>query len=320
MIFGRTCVEAFFPEAVQAVAGTSAAIPCLFQGSTILVVAKERLTVAGRFRNSIEVVRLSFKRRSRIAFLVAIFGICLISLRMASFNWFEPEYQGQSLSEWLGPTFQWDGSTYQGMISTDFERAMQAMGTNTIPYLIRMLRTRELPGTSVLLRVRGNTWNDPLIAGLHLNFAMVRRQRAVHGFRALGSLATNAVPELLKLALGNAARETDVWRSLDGIGQSALPQMKEALESPKEEIRVAAILALAQPCYDFKRETIVDLWCECFNDPSSRVRRTAARCIGGASAVRARGAIAALEKAAQDPSSDVAWAAQTALNSIRPRN
>jgi len=100
----------------------------------------------------------------------------------------EPVYEGRPLSAWLKAL---GDSTPQEREKPT--RAIQAIGTNAIPTLLRKLRIRKNPLKEKLMSM-DNSWD--------WKFPFQRaddvRWQGVNGFRILGSIAKAATPELVK--------------------------------------------------------------------------------------------------------------------------
>jgi hypothetical protein len=115
--------------------------------------------------------------------LVVVMGILfeIIQLR-------EPVYEGRPLSVWLKA---FGDSTPQEREKPT--RAIQAIGTNAIPTLLRKLYVRKNPLKEKLMSM-DNSWD--------WKFPFQRaddvRWQGVNGFRILGTIAKAATPELVK--------------------------------------------------------------------------------------------------------------------------
>jgi hypothetical protein len=136
----------------------------------------------------------------------------------------EPSFGGKTLSEWLAPTFHWKHGAYAEETPAGLDEAMQAMGTNAIPHLLRMIHGGDSAWTSYYLRKRYGpfgTWfssgrNDWFLRFTGQNVPFVERRRAVAGFKALHLIATNALPELLAflfspLVPARALKQFAIW-------------------------------------------------------------------------------------------------------------
>src|SRR5437660_1515372 len=107
----------------------------------------------------------------------------------------EPEYQGKPLSVWL-EGYDWNAGPSYTTIKRDTDEAIRHIGTNAIPALLKMLRLRDskvkkslaaLIDRQKLARIKvPPSWRDTSKTTF----------RAMFAFVALGSSASNAVPQV----------------------------------------------------------------------------------------------------------------------------
>ena len=123
----------------------------------------------------------------------ALLLACLIVFFLFSSSPPEPVWQGRTLTSWTDDLAV--GSSVQ--VREDAEKAVQAIGTNAIPHLIKMVRARE----TVSARIR--FWLNGHQRVHHFTVADVGIQhtRAVAAFQALAERAEPALPELQRLLL-----------------------------------------------------------------------------------------------------------------------
>jgi len=167
----------------------------------------------------------------------------------------EPEYAGKSLSEWLKPfdsiprglptksTFYSIFVTPEVIESID---ALHHIGPKAVPYLLIMLRTRDSAFQKKTRRVA--EWArlikpDPISSKDRI------RLRAILGFKALGSDATPALPDLVQTIkdgnedVQNAA--TEVLINLGSNAKPAVPGLLNIIASPRNKhSRHCALTAL----------------------------------------------------------------------------
>jgi tetratricopeptide (TPR) repeat protein len=117
--------------------------------------------------------------------------VCLALIVIGGIVWLawpprEPSYQGKSLSYWLS------SQMYQG---TGSSNALRSIGTNAIPTLLRLLKSKDSALTEKLsdLIERQSFVHNPIVS------ADEKRQKASLGFLLLGQMATNAVPALIDI-------------------------------------------------------------------------------------------------------------------------
>src|SRR5687767_14445402 len=98
--------------------------------------------------------------------LVCLLGLALLSRR-------EPTYQGKPLSEWA----QQYGSNHWGganrAVAQEAELAIRQIGTNGIPFLLDLIRTRDPVLKKKLRTVVPQRWHDKL--RLRDNSGTIRR-------------------------------------------------------------------------------------------------------------------------------------------------
>jgi hypothetical protein len=145
------------------------------------------------------------KRRRILRYL-----LCLVAaLALAIFIWpreREPEYNGATLSTWLGRV-----STSTNQIQLlEASNAVRHIGTNALPFLIRWIQHE--PGWRDAVGQRILQWplfrNSRDVQQLIRNMTGYRADCAVPGFQVLGYEATSAIPELTRLSEDTRAPET----------------------------------------------------------------------------------------------------------------
>ena len=222
----------------------------------------------------------------------------------------EPQFEGRSLSQWLEPTFSYDHkkAIIVSKTSDRFQSAMQAIGTNAIPHLLRMLSAKEYPYRSFLIERFGDV-NNWWVNRIGLNRPWFRRTRAAKGFVALGERATNAIPAILQT--GASGEMVDV---LQGIGPGGLPIVLKEIEHGSESVRFNGLFGLQARVYD--RKTVVDTWIRYTSDPSARVRWAATTLLWAAPLKYRDEVVAALERLEHDKDKKVAAMATLTLQRV----
>jgi hypothetical protein len=137
--------------------------------------------------------------------VIAVVAVCFFCLREQ-----EPSYNGRTLSEWLeiyNTTWPYDrfGNRYEGADEAQQKEALiavQKIGTNAIPYLLKWVSAKGSRGREAF-----DTVLDKLPERIFLfigpevtmNLADRKRGRAGNGFQILDTNAAAAVPELRQL-------------------------------------------------------------------------------------------------------------------------
>ncbi len=148
----------------------------------------------------------------------------------------EPRARGRSLSSWLNTL-----STLPGyeIDSSEAQAALREIGTNAIPPLLELLRTKD----SLVKRKVNELLRKQSLIRFQLREVSEKREKAVAGFNALGPIAKPAMPELV--ALFNDPEITfDAVRALAVIGPDAVLPLTQALSHTNDAVRVHAALFL----------------------------------------------------------------------------
>jgi hypothetical protein len=174
-----------------------------------------------------------------ILVLVLLLGLALLSQR-------EPRYQGKSLTEWS----QQYGSNHWGVANREAgmqaESAIREIGTNGIPFLLNLIRTRDFAVKKRLRAFVPQAWQTHV--GLRDNSEKIRRTGA-HGLAALGTNAGAAVPDLIDVATHHPesdGRYTAVFalRTLGSAAEPAIPLFIQCLTNKVATIRDEAAVGL----------------------------------------------------------------------------
>lgn len=145
--------------------------------------------------------------RRRIASTTAVLAL-LAFLAWLTFHSSEPSYHGKSLSAWLDQARQnkeIENALQDVYLDTPSSRAVRAMGKDTLPFLIRMARTRDTPLRKRIVDLsRQYDW-----LRLHPQDFDDIQTKAAYGFLVLGPEAKAALPELISM-LGDRAPEVRI--------------------------------------------------------------------------------------------------------------
>jgi hypothetical protein len=158
----------------------------------------------------------------------------------------EPRYDGKSLSQWLKGS-DWMSSPhplFQTMRRTD--EALNAIGTNSFPYLERMLCATDPPWKRVAMAFNGKQ----SLVRLPVTPAQVYRGRAMMGYSLfLGPAAGAAVPRLSQLMNSQKSPEVRccIAATLGLMGpkaRDAIPVLMNAVTNQNADVSRSAVLAL----------------------------------------------------------------------------
>ena len=154
----------------------------------------------------------------------------------------QPQYQGRSLSSWLAIYDDLDPTTFE-----QAEEAIQQIGTNALPYLLRWIQY-EPPAWRTSLRdgVPSRIWDNSSFQRLISGRAGRRAAYARDGFRILGTNAVPVLPELERLLKSNT-RPMIVMNTrlaLVSIGQPSIAVFERALADTNQLYRYRIPMSL----------------------------------------------------------------------------
>jgi hypothetical protein len=153
----------------------------------------------------------------------------------------EPTYEGRTLSDWANRSPEkWDEGS----------NAIRHMGTNTLPTILKWLRSGPAPWKAKMLRrlsvVPDWIKPDSLVSWLTDEQAQTRVMRA---YQVLGNLQNDAAPigpELLRLSYDKSiAVPTRALVALGSMGITGLPYLLRAFRDPNHPHRVEAVGQIA---------------------------------------------------------------------------
>jgi HEAT repeat protein len=247
---------------------------------------------------------LSEYRMSCRAKFVALagFGILAVIVAALLFQSREPYYEGRSLSNWLEDC---SPSVYDSdRTRSEADEAIQAIGSRrAVPMLLPMLQARD-GRVRIWALEKQSQWK---LSCIHLRDSREIRSLGLMGFRALGTNAADAVPELRHL-LQNTNCAYEALCALIYIGKPAADALCTALTNEVVNVRRASAAELGEVLDDFplflQQVRIAS------NDPDNEVRQCAIRSLARQTN-RATDCVPLIVAALKDQSDDVS--AQAAL-------
>jgi hypothetical protein len=276
------------------------------------------------------------KRAALVAALAIVLGIVSFeALRLR-----EPSYQGKSLTKWLAII---DEDTDE--ISEELYHAVQQMGTNAVPHLLKLLQRRPSPTRERFYKLVNFVFRTELSDDTEVFLAY---RRGLAGFQALGPRAKVAIPELISLledgdglpvieALGylgadasaplmgclesknpeTRSRAVDALNTLGTNAEPAIPLLLERLKDSSESrgVRLGCVITLAQ--LGRQPEHVVPALAASLSDRNLMVPAMHGLFLFGTNATAA---IPALLPLLNDPDTNVAGVAQRVLAEIDRRN
>jgi HEAT repeat protein len=243
-----------------------------------------------------------------VGFILLLVAIVSLVLRGGDND---PIVEGKPLSHWL-EGYQKDGDTIP---REKADRIISAAGTNAIPTLLRLLRTHDSAAKRKLMQL---TRGQHLLS-LRLTPAYRLQYQAALGFARLGSAASNALPDLIKIYDEDISVSSRYWAinalgSVAGSSSNAVPFLVNALSNTNMEVRLSCIQSLqmirASP------ELSVPALIQTLNDQQGMVKYTAILAIGAFEA-QARPAMPFLTNLLSDPDRNVRQGATTVLGRLQ---
>jgi hypothetical protein len=178
-------------------------------------------------------------KRHRIL-IVSIVILVIVGIVVGIYwrRWSGPSYHGRSLRSWLEEgKRKWYESGDAG--SQPAKEAVQHIGTNAIPTLLRMFRATDSPLTKKLVALQNKFEFLP-----EPNTASDDHYLAIWGFNWLGSDATNAIPEMRNIYRENIPDSSEsayefLLAFVPAEEKSAL--LHEGLTNQNYEVRMTAL-------------------------------------------------------------------------------
>lgn len=186
----------------------------------------------------------------------------------------EPVYQGKPLSAWL-ENLDFGGANQSAQRSEAAKTAIQNMGTNAIPIMLQLLRTR--PDSPWKIRLLALAQKQHIIK-INQHVEPIRRYfEAVSGFKALGPRAVGAVPKLMKIYDQNPEAQSCIAMILGSIGpdaRAAVPVLLRGALSTNEELRCFSLYALGD--IGAEPNLVVPVFINALQDPRPQIQYPAA--------------------------------------------
>jgi HEAT repeat protein len=180
---------------------------------------------------------MSFTPRSTLVHRSVLVGVAVLALVLVPGfldTHREPCYGGLTLSKWLQDTY--NGAEVEARV------AVQAMGTNAIPFLLDQLRKQRSPVKATIvsaaerLGIELYSWKYNV---LQANW------RGMTGFRLLGPAGGSAAPEVAKLLLRPETRDLAA-SALSAMEPEGLVELMRALTNRDSGIRLVVSRELGE--------------------------------------------------------------------------
>jgi len=217
---------------------------------------------------------------TRTSFGIMFIGLFAFPMLMATAYWTslgppDPSYDGKPLSIWL----QGYDDDHNGLIRTETDETIRKIGTNGIPLLLKWLRATDSPlSVQFFEQFERQDW-----VKIPHTPAEVLNIRAICAFNALGSEASNAVPELIGIFSQNKSMWIQ-WQAADLLAHcgpaasDAIPLLLIRTGHTNRYLKGSAIWALGE--IHSHPETVVPRLEECLHDPDPDIPFGAAIALG----------------------------------------
>jgi hypothetical protein len=230
----------------------------------------------------------------------------------------EPIYKGKPLTYWLDG-FLPRANSADPPSQDEAEEAVQQIGTNAIPTLLRMLRAKDSEFKLKLIQL---TQKQHLI-NIKWRMAETQRYEALIAFTYLGPQGQSAVPDLIQIDRESRSDPKNDYRSLFDMvfasmgpaAAAAVPLLVQDTADPNYLIRWSVVQTLGK--IHANSNLSVPALAKSLRDPVADVRRDAAHSLA-AFGTNAQSATPELINLLFDPSPDVSAMAASALKQIDP--
>jgi hypothetical protein len=177
-----------------------------------------------------------WRKGSLSGLAVAALGLTIVlSLRPR-----EPQCQGKSLTAWSRELPQPDAHLLlEGPATDDATKALQQMGTQSVPFLVGMLHARDSVASLKCKDFFNELFASHSSIRIRFTYASEQRVDALKAIFAIGPAAKAAIPEAKKL-LDEGTEPDRVLIALAGIEPEAIPVLIQALTNRSEGVRAGA--------------------------------------------------------------------------------
>jgi hypothetical protein len=191
-------------------------------------------------------------KRVRIAIVIVFVALIgAIGWQVVKPNEPEPIYKGRTLTSWLK---DWDAgpvtaltvgpSTLYSRDNPETAEAVRQMGTNAFPTLLRLLRAKDSALKFKAINLLGRV-DERLVRRMDATYWNCA---AIFGFKALGTNAQAAVPELVRIANQNISvvSRSGAVQSLGYIGPPAKQAVPEVMRwaTNKDIVAIWALIRI----------------------------------------------------------------------------
>ena len=182
------------------------------------------------------------RRKWKIWLVLAVTAVALGAIWLWPSQ--EPAYEGKRLSQWLDEGMRlapYDAYSTNQSVRRVVVKAVQAIGTNAIPFLLREMERTESPW---LQSAKTRAYKMKMMDQTH--FWSWRLNRSVWGFQALGTNAAPALKRLLTLYDGDSLVTGSAQAAVAALGPCAVPELEKRLHSTNIATRNRALGTLVR--------------------------------------------------------------------------
>ena len=194
---------------------------------------------------------ISFNRHPNRRLLLLLLGAALLS----GLTWtllhshpaeLEPVYHGKTLSAWLA-LYDPANTNRPASQLEETQTAIEQMGTNAIPTLLRLLRTHESDAARVFWQLA----QKQNVIHFHYVSPASLYERAAMGLEVLGPRAESAVPELVNIFETNLSPQSQgtiarVLGLMGPLAKAAVPSLLRGTVSTNGFVRQSSIWAVSK--------------------------------------------------------------------------
>ena len=211
-------------------------------------------------------------KRTRIGLFVGLFIIA--ALIFAAMRSREPAYEGKKLSEWLRILTPDPEKTSKQRDREHAEFAIQQMGTNTLPILLKTLYSKE---SSFKSRFKDTLEHDQKILKIRFLPSDWNYIRAVNALFVLGPIAKSTIPDLNRILADPEMARYGAY-ALSSVARNEPKYLANAAEHQDEDVRSTFLYGLSE--MGTNSEPLLPIIIPRLKDKSSRVRSRAASTLG----------------------------------------
>ena len=237
---------------------------------------------------------------------VAIVGCLFIAFAVGKRS-SGPSYQGKPLIKWLADRRWTPGQEI--VLSDASTRAVQAIGTNALPLLMKMLRSTD---SQLKLRLAMRLQRYRLFHNL-IPMNGPRQEAAALGLRALGPITRPAFPELVEMILSSDQIGYPILLLSEAADSDTIAALTNGLANPDYRVRqrVVEVLSAVRQAPEFSLPALV----QALKDPVPSVKNQAVQSLWAYGAA-AQAVAPLLNDLSRDPDPAISGFATQALRNI----